>query len=1158
MTIFNREVFYRDPTQTKIPNDGVAKVIRPETEQQWEVLQWELRSFVCDGEYERGLDRILSSFLTNLAQPEQPAVWVSGFYGSGKSHFARVLEYLWRDVQMPGGESARSLVTVPDEVRAHLAELSTVGKRLGGLWSAAGTLASGKSDAVRLAFLSVLFESVKLPEEYPLARFMLWAGENGYLEALEAAVEDAGKSLDEEVHDLYVSPIIAKALLDADPSLGDAVKDVRNLLATQFPPTTADVSRTEMLEVMERVLRLRTTTDGKLPLTLVVLDEMQQYIRDDNEKALDIQLLVEDCSARFQNQVLILATGQSALTATPTLQKLTDRFAVQVALSDKDVETVVRQVVLQKRPDRVPEVRATLDDYSGEIDRQLGGTQFAPRAEDKARLVQDYSVLPTRWRLWAAMLRTIDRAGKAGVVRSQLGLIHGGVRSTAHHPLGHVIGTDYLFFDEKTHADMLMSGVLLPEVDDFISRMKDETGDGPLKARLCALIFLISQMPTRTIGGETGLRATPAYLADLLVEDLANDGAALRKRVPELLDVLVKEGRLMRIDDAYQLQTEEGAEWEKDYQSRLAAIRDDAGRISQLRSERLVEAVDSALGNLKLTHGTSKTPRKIEVHWGQDEPAASAGDVPVWVRDEWSVTEAAAKKSAAEAGDESPIVFVFLPKREVEQIKETLASSTAAQETVQQRPVPQTDAGKAAQRAMATRVTTEKERLDGLFQEVVAHPRVFQGGGAEVTTSSLRAAVETAALRSLVRLFPRFAAADDASWGKVVTRARDGAPDALAAVGHQGEPTTNPVCKEVLAATGAGGTKGAELQRDLGAPPFGWPKDAINGAILTLLGSGNIRAAQDGQPVTGPKELPPTQIGKATFYKEDEPPTVPERLAVRGLLTAAAIPYEPGQEGAQIPALLQRLRDLAARSGGPPPLPAPPDTAHLDALLALGGNQQFREVASSQERLAKDLEQWRTADQRREKRETAWRDLERLLRHADGLPVAAEVTPAVAAIRDERQLLDDPDPVAPIVGELADALRKELKRQAERLANEQQNAVAELEQTSEWAQLPAETREALVGEVKLAPAEVPDVSSDGKLLETLDATPLSGWEDRIGLVPSRRDQARQRAAKVLEPESVTVSLPTATIRNEADLKSYVSDLEARVQPHLDAKKTVII
>ena len=91
----------------------MAKVVRPQTRQQWGVLEWELKSFVCDGEYARGLERILNSVLTNLSQSQQPAVWVSGFYGSGKSHLVRVLEYLWRDTRMPGGESARSLVTLP-------------------------------------------------------------------------------------------------------------------------------------------------------------------------------------------------------------------------------------------------------------------------------------------------------------------------------------------------------------------------------------------------------------------------------------------------------------------------------------------------------------------------------------------------------------------------------------------------------------------------------------------------------------------------------------------------------------------------------------------------------------------------------------------------------------------------------------------------------------------------------------------------------------------------------------------------------------------------------------------------------------------------------------------------------------------------------------
>ncbi|MGD0452840.1 MAG: BREX system P-loop protein BrxC [Solirubrobacteraceae bacterium] len=1155
MTLTNRELFAQDPTATKIPNDGVAQVLRPETDQQWDVLRWELRNFVCNGQYARGLEQILDSFLKSLSQSQQPAVWVSGFYGSGKSHLVRVLEYLWRDVELPGGDRARELVRLPNNVRDHLAELSIAGKRSGGLWSAAGLLASGKSDAVRLAFLSVLFDSAGLPEEYPLARFTIWAHENGYLDKVRFAVEAEGRSFDKEIHDLYVSPIIAKALLAADSTLGGSVKDVRDLLRTQFPPATNDISDEEMFDVLDDVLRLQSTSDGKLPLTLVVLDEMQQYIGDDNYKALAVQNIVEGVSARFESQVLFVATGQSALTATPTLQKLTDRFAVQVALSDKDVETVVREVVLRKQPEHIATLKSALDAVSGEIDRHLGGTQLAPKAADKTDLVPDYPLLPTRRRFWELALRAIDRAGKAGVLRTQLRIVHEAAARVAGEPIGHVVGADFVY--EEQSPGMLQSGVLLKEIDELIRGLRTEGSPGELKSRICALIFLIAQIPTRTIGGATGLRATAPFLADLLVEDLGGDGAKFRKQVPELLEELVAAGAIQRVDDEYLLQTEEGAEWEKDYRSRLAAVRDDAARMNQLRSEGLQRAVETALGGMKLTHGTSKTPRTIDQHWGQDEPSVDAGEVPVWIRDEWSVTEAAVKKVAAEAGDESPIIFVFLPRREADQIKEALASYAAAEQTLQ-RPTPQTDEGKAAQQAMKTRLGIEDERLTTLFADVVSHARVFQGGGNELTTSSLRDTVETAAQRSLIRLFPKFAVADNPDWSKVVAKARDGAPDALDAVGHAGEPTTNTVCKEVLVAISPGGTKGAELHKRFGAPGFGWPRDAVNGAIFTLLAAGNIRASQDHKELGGPKELPPNQVGKVTLYKEDEPPTVGQRLALKGLLQAADIPYESGQEGAQIAALLQRVRDLAARAGGPPPLPEPPATDHLTAFAALAGNRRFRAVADDHARLRDDFNRWHAADQQRERREAEWQQLTRLLRHADGLPIAPASEAAVAAIRDGRLLLDEPDPITPLLQQVTSVLRGEIKQWAAQFAEAQHAAVNELEAWAEWTRLDPQDRQTLIRDGKLIPAEPPDVSTDTNLLDALDTTPLSAWQDRVSLVPSRRDQVRQRALEKLQPESVRISMAPVTISGEGDLEAYLDDVRSRVQPQLDAGKTVIL
>lgn len=197
----NWEVFLRDPRALVIPNLGVTKVTEPTTPEEWNTLRFELSSFVCDGEYRRGLELILATYLGSLNQPSQPAVWVSGFFGSGKSHLVRVLEYLWRDVKFPDGATARGITPLPDDIKELLVELSTAGRRVGGLWSAAGTLGAGAGSTVRLALLGIVFRAAGLPEQYAPARFVLWLKQNGYYDDVRAAVEGNGKNFDRELNE---------------------------------------------------------------------------------------------------------------------------------------------------------------------------------------------------------------------------------------------------------------------------------------------------------------------------------------------------------------------------------------------------------------------------------------------------------------------------------------------------------------------------------------------------------------------------------------------------------------------------------------------------------------------------------------------------------------------------------------------------------------------------------------------------------------------------------------------------------------------------------------------------------------------------------------------------------------------------------------------
>jgi hypothetical protein len=67
--MLNREVFQTDPSSYRIPNDGVAKIIFPPSAGgPTQTLKDELRTFITDGEFGRGLLRILEAFRSGLAQ----------------------------------------------------------------------------------------------------------------------------------------------------------------------------------------------------------------------------------------------------------------------------------------------------------------------------------------------------------------------------------------------------------------------------------------------------------------------------------------------------------------------------------------------------------------------------------------------------------------------------------------------------------------------------------------------------------------------------------------------------------------------------------------------------------------------------------------------------------------------------------------------------------------------------------------------------------------------------------------------------------------------------------------------------------------------------------------------------------------------------------
>lgn len=1142
----NREVFAKDPLELRLVNNGVAEVVDASTPEQIRTLRYELETFVCEKQYARGLQRILDTYLSCLGKEEQQPVWVGGFFGSGKSHLVKMLRALWVDFEFPDGARSRGLAHLSADVKASLKELSTQGKRLGGLHAASGKLGAGAGGSIRVELLNVVFRSAGLPESWAAARFILFLKSNDLFEKVRKEVEKSGRKLEKVLHDIYVSPVLAKALLKAHPTFAENEAKVGILLKEQFPKKD-DVTDEEMVYAIHETLDV----EGKLPLTLIALDEVQQWIGDDPSRSYQLNLLSECLAKRFGARLLFVATGQTALSGTPVLQKLQDRFMVKVELSDADVETVIRKIVLAKRPDRVEQLEKLLEKCSGEISRHLTDTKIGPHPEDEKVLTVDYPLLPVRRRFWERVLRAVDRGGTAGQLRTQLRIVYEAVQKTANSPLGTVVAADFVYDVRAT--ELLGTGVLLREIFEKVARLDDGTPDGSLKARLAALVFLIGRL-SHEENLDDGVRATPETLANLLVEDLLAGGNELRRRVPKILAALASAGHLMKVDDEYRLQTKEGSAWDAANREALGRILGDEPKMAGLRRDALQDALKASLDDIFILQGKSKVRRAAELSFGAEKPT-SRGGIPVWIRDGWNEDEKAVLAEVHALGTDAPLVVVFVPKRRSDELKKALAAAKAAEETLNAKGTPTTDEGREARLGMESTHERCRQEVEGLVGEIAEGARVFLAGAPTARDGDdLGETVKTAVEAALARLYPRFGDGDDPRWEQVFAKAKGGSPEALEAVGHKGAVETHPVISALLAGIG-GGRKGSDLRKRFTDAPFGWPQDTIDGGLFALLATERIRASYQGQNIG--VGLDRTKIGPAEFRLEQAVVGAAQKVALRGLFQQAGLPAKPGNEIVAAQEFLAELRRRGTTAGGEPPLPEAPSLTRVDELAALSGNEQLLALYEARAQLAAHAKVWKERAQAIGRRLPAWEALERLLHHASGLPVAAELTPQAEAVEVGRRLLENPDPVPPLAARLVDALRAELKTRyaawRARYASEKQA----IESADFWKKLPAADRTQIFSTCGLKELPESVVGTPDELLAALDAASPATWVERLHALPSRFSEARMEAARRLTPMAVRVSLPQATLQNEAELEQWLAETRRILKEKLGSGPVIV-
>lgn len=1152
MKIF--EALDRDPRTSRLANNGQARITDTADARAREELRAEIETFVCDGQFGNALQRILDRFLANLDSPRQDSVWVSGFFGSGKSHLLKMVTHLWVNTQFEDGVTARNLVRggLPDEVEAQLRELDTQARRSGKpTVAAAGSLLGGSVDHVRHSVLSILLRGCGWPTQYPQAMFCFWLRENGHLDAVRGIVEKAGRNWLYELNNLYVSPHIGQALIQVIPDFASDERAARQVLIQQFLQLTTDITTTQFIEAGRKAL----SPDGKLPLTILVLDEVQQYINEGVDRASAITEIAEAIQTQFDSRVMLIGAGQSALGAgTHSLMWLRDRFRIAVELTDADVEAVTRKVLLQKKPSAIPEIEKKLETHAGEVARHLKGTRVGERVEDRKDRISDYPLLPTRRRFWEACFQAADAAGTHSQLRSQLRILHDSLHNVAEQSLGAVIPASDLF--RALAPALINTGVLLNEINTRIQKLDDGTEDGRLRKDLCGLAFLISKLP-RQESVDLGVRADATTLADLTIDDVSRDSGPLRKRVSETLEMLASDGVLMKVGEEYRLQTTEGAEWDRAFRERQTSIRQSEVEIGIRRDQLFGQVVQNILSDTKLSHGESKIRRALILSPGNEAPRGGGDSVAVWLRDGWSCALKEVEAEARRLGQEDATLHVYLPKKSADELKDRIIEVEAAQQVLDHNGMPASAEGREARESMESRRRAAESNRDEIVRDIVRSARVFQSGGSEVFGEGLAAKIESGAAASLARLFPRFDEGDHRAWEAAVKRAREGSDQPFKVVGWEGPPEDHPVAKEVLARIGSG-SKGTDLHRILRAAPYGWPQDAIDAALIALHRSGHLRVTRNGQPVAM-GSLDQAGVKAAEFRPEKRRQTTAERISLRGLFDKAGITVRSGEEESRAPAFLEALTALAAGAGGQAPLPAPPDTTGIDDLRRLAGADQLGAILDRKEALEESIATWSKLKELAGKRLPVWHLATNLRRHAASLPVVEEAGAQLDAVMEQRSLLDDSDHVKPLVARLGVALREQLTARHADLTAATDAQLAVLAADPTWTKLdPAEAAN-VCRSVGLVKPPALDLGTDEALKDTLDAHPLASWQDGLDAVAQRAARALEAAAATVSRErpATTVAVRRGTLENEADVRAWLAEHEKKLTDAV-AKGPVIV
>lgn len=602
MTIAMRDIFEK-PVDRSI--DGVIKADDEAS------LRDELDEYVVTGEIGQRLEQFLDAY-NNYSTAN--GVWISGFFGSGKSHLLKMLALLLENREVDGVKAfdifaqKDALKNDPMLTGALRKAVSIPSKSiLFNIDQKADVISKTDVDALLAVFQKVFDEMCGYYGKQPhIALFERQLDERGQFDAFKAAfLELSSKPWETRGREeaLLEGRNIATAFARATETEAADAKDI----LTQYRKDT----RVSIEDFANTVKAWIDRQAPKFRLNFFV-DEVGQYIADNIKLMTNLQTIAESLNTKCKGQAWIIVTAQQALTDVVgdmtarqenDFSKIQARFANRMPLNSADVAEVIQKRLLSKTEaglirlgnlhDKEESNLRTLFDFAD-------GSIRLKNYRDRNHFIASYPFPPYQYTLFQMAITSLSQhnafEGKHSSVgeRSMLGVFQEVAKALADKEVGGLATFDLMFEGIRS--------ALKSSVQQSI-QIAERNLDNPFALRVLKALFLVKYVKE--------FKPTVRNISILLLSEFDVDQAEQRRKIEEALAGLERETYIQRNGEVYEFLTNE----EKDVEAEIKALDVDPAEITK---ELETLAFDTILRHRKIKHLTTgyeySFSRKLDDH----------------------------------------------------------------------------------------------------------------------------------------------------------------------------------------------------------------------------------------------------------------------------------------------------------------------------------------------------------------------------------------------------------------------------------------------------------------------------------------------------------------------------------------------------------------